>query len=505
MGVKDIVERFDIPKAEVDRFFRVVAKKPVSQLTADDIRRIEATPRHYIDIMWMKRDKGPSGSSTGPATGAKGRGAALKSKGAHVPGEFAQFAGRFGVPERQAWLFYQALTGASDWPRSFSRVMDMDPALVRQAAVWVLLPGSKRRQKMTEDLQEFASKIGVPREYHYVFLREALGKKFSKKPTSLARLRAMPPGQLEHLAQACRAVAGETSARERKPAANVTMKDFRHSVLDLANEDLLKHVADLGVPQRRANDFLEILLGPMYWKSPHSLDRLKAMNPAHVRGVARRLGAGGSALALQEEGARDAGAPAAAADEGQRLAEKMYTAPGSRARLEEVARPANARSLYDPEPLRRKASAPAATPHRERPINRVRTVRDRVGQPRFRDLLIRVWGGRCSFTGCDVVDALEAAHIVPYARSFRNVRTNGLLLRADVHRLFDAGRITVCPETLEIAVDDELRETSYGALHGQAIEVPAAVPLKGLRENLSTLQDGISNQHVEHPAPSPGM
>lgn len=89
----------------------------------------------------------------------------------------------------------------------------------------------------------------------------------------------------------------------------------------------------------------------------------------------------------------------------------------------------------------------------------------RRGQPAFRKALLDAYGGRCAMTACDAIDALEAAHIRPYSGQSSNHVSNGLLLRADIHTLFDLYLIGVNPETYEITISPTLRDTSYGELH----------------------------------------
>lgn len=73
---------------------------------------------------------------------------------------------------------------------------------------------------------------------------------------------------------------------------------------------------------------------------------------------------------------------------------------------------------------------------RERQIAEV--VRRR-GQARFRAALIKAYDGKCAITGCDAVEALEAAHISPHRGIHTDHVQNGLLLRADIHSLLDLG------------------------------------------------------------------
>lgn len=86
----------------------------------------------------------------------------------------------------------------------------------------------------------------------------------------------------------------------------------------------------------------------------------------------------------------------------------------------------------------------------------------RRGQHAFRQILLDAYGGRCAVTGCDVADVLEAAHIVPYQGDATHVVNNGLLLRADIHTLFDLGWIAVDPVSMTVLVHPELWQTQYG-------------------------------------------
>lgn len=87
----------------------------------------------------------------------------------------------------------------------------------------------------------------------------------------------------------------------------------------------------------------------------------------------------------------------------------------------------------------------------------------REGQVSFRMRLLDAYGGRCALTGERTVPVLEAAHIQPYLGRRSNHVQNGLLLRADLHDLYDDGYITVVPraerdDELVIEVSDSIRE-----------------------------------------------
>lgn len=97
----------------------------------------------------------------------------------------------------------------------------------------------------------------------------------------------------------------------------------------------------------------------------------------------------------------------------------------------------------------------------------------RRGQREFREKLLEAYGRRCAITGCDAVEALEAAHIVPHFGSETNHVQNGLLLRADIHTLFDLGLVSVVPESMTVIIAASLSRTSYGELAGTRIREPA--------------------------------
>lgn len=97
-------------------------------------------------------------------------------------------------------------------------------------------------------------------------------------------------------------------------------------------------------------------------------------------------------------------------------------------------------------------------------------VRVRVGQAKFRDRLLAVQGPVCAMTGPAPSAALEAAHLYSYAEVGKHHDDGGLLLRSDIHRLFDRGDIAVHPHMITIDIRDELLSyPSYAALHGRPL------------------------------------
>lgn len=102
----------------------------------------------------------------------------------------------------------------------------------------------------------------------------------------------------------------------------------------------------------------------------------------------------------------------------------------------------------------------------------IASVVQRRGQPAFRKALIKAYEGRCAVTGCDAEAALEAAHIVPFQGSETNHVTNGLLLRADLHCLFDLGLVAIDTGTMTLLLGSGLLESSYKELADKHIRLP---------------------------------
>lgn len=105
-----------------------------------------------------------------------------------------------------------------------------------------------------------------------------------------------------------------------------------------------------------------------------------------------------------------------------------------------------------------------------------RPVAPRLGQGTFRVSVTDAYGRACAVTGEHSLPALEAAHIQSYAESGPHEVCNGILLRADLHRLFDTGYVTVTPEH-HLEVSPQLRADfsngrSYYPLHGAALRLP---------------------------------
>jgi len=100
-------------------------------------------------------------------------------------------------------------------------------------------------------------------------------------------------------------------------------------------------------------------------------------------------------------------------------------------------------------------------------------IRPRLGQGAFKVAVTDAYRRACAITEEHSLPVLEAAHIKPYGESGPHEVYNGLLLRSDVHRLFDHGYITVTPD-YRIEVSRRLREEFengryYYPFHGQTL------------------------------------
>lgn len=99
----------------------------------------------------------------------------------------------------------------------------------------------------------------------------------------------------------------------------------------------------------------------------------------------------------------------------------------------------------------------------------------RQGQSGFREMLCRAYENTCAITGCTLLPVLEAAHIHPYKGQHTNIASNGLLLRADIHTLFDLYLIAIDSPTMTTLIAPELSHTEYGTLLGRHVRIPSSV------------------------------
>lgn len=100
-----------------------------------------------------------------------------------------------------------------------------------------------------------------------------------------------------------------------------------------------------------------------------------------------------------------------------------------------------------------------------------RSVALRRGQPKFRKELLSAYQHTCAITGTSFSPILEAAHIVPYMGEKTNHITNGILLRADIHTLYDLGLLGI-NQNYEVVISSSLMNTEYEDYNGKKITLP---------------------------------
>ncbi|MHB9853640.1 HNH endonuclease [Streptomyces krungchingensis] len=118
-----------------------------------------------------------------------------------------------------------------------------------------------------------------------------------------------------------------------------------------------------------------------------------------------------------------------------------------------------------------------AKPNRQHPMElpggrRRTTMAARHGQNAFRRALVRQYGMICAVTGPTPAEALEAAHIRPFASTERHRVEEGLLLRADIHRLFDSGLLTFSTDLEACIAPSLFGHPTYKALQGSRMHLP---------------------------------
>ena len=122
-------------------------------------------------------------------------------------------------------------------------------------------------------------------------------------------------------------------------------------------------------------------------------------------------------------------------------------------------------------------------------------VRRRLGQGGFSLIVSDAYEKRCAVTGERTMPVLEAAHIIPVDQGGMHRPDNGLLLRSDIHKLFDRGYVTIQPNGA-FRVSHKLREDwqngrVYYDFDGRDIRLPTLSPLRPGREFLQWHNDTV--------------
>jgi putative restriction endonuclease len=115
----------------------------------------------------------------------------------------------------------------------------------------------------------------------------------------------------------------------------------------------------------------------------------------------------------------------------------------------------------------------------------------RQGGKAFRHKAMTSFKGRCAISGWNVAAVLEAAHIVPYRGDHTNLIDNALLLRSDLHTLFDRELLRIDPDTFRIHLEAELQNSPYGGFAGQEVHPAEGVAPETFRNRLRERDEAL--------------
>lgn len=99
-----------------------------------------------------------------------------------------------------------------------------------------------------------------------------------------------------------------------------------------------------------------------------------------------------------------------------------------------------------------------------------REIMSRRGQFAFRQKLLSKYNNKCAISGCETIEVLEAAHIIPHSESPSYDIGNGIILRADIHTLFDLYLLSINPDTEKVEVSNRCCG-QYAGFSGVSIDV----------------------------------
>jgi putative restriction endonuclease len=126
-------------------------------------------------------------------------------------------------------------------------------------------------------------------------------------------------------------------------------------------------------------------------------------------------------------------------------------------------------------------------------IKKSRLVTERKGQGNFRAIITTAYSNKCCITNETTPELLEAAHIQPYFDENSNHVKNGLLLRVDLHKLYDNGLLYI-DESFKIHISPEVKSEYYQKLNGTTIRLPENNNLHPSKEALKSKKFEFRNE-----------
>lgn len=136
--------------------------------------------------------------------------------------------------------------------------------------------------------------------------------------------------------------------------------------------------------------------------------------------------------------------------------DRYYDKASRRINIEQLRLDLSEKEFHDPDLFimtPAEAAEDEMAPRDDEDRRQIYARRIRRGQSRFRKALLTLYGNQCAFTGVTEDRVLEACHVLSHAETGNNQLDNGLILRADIHTLFDLRLATVANDGVTVRVD----------------------------------------------------
>jgi len=122
-------------------------------------------------------------------------------------------------------------------------------------------------------------------------------------------------------------------------------------------------------------------------------------------------------------------------------------------------------------------------------------ITPRLGQGSFRVIVTDAYHRKCAVTAERTLPALDAVHIKPFGRNGPHQVNNGVLLRSDIHRLFDIGYVTISRDN-QFLVSRKIREDyengrDYYEMHGRILHLPGQQSLRPAKEFINWHNENV--------------
>lgn len=126
-----------------------------------------------------------------------------------------------------------------------------------------------------------------------------------------------------------------------------------------------------------------------------------------------------------------------------------------------------------------------------------RSITLRKGPHKLRQQLLQGYDDRCAISRCSVTQVLEVAYLMPSAQDLASDPSNALLLRSDLHLLFDLHLITVHPHAHVVEIAPWLHDSYYASLAGRSLHMPLNHDLCPSTEALTYHYEQCEWEHEE--------